>query len=232
MISPSSQKSVVERVRHNLLSEWSEVIHRRTAWGEKVLEIGSCTGVISLQMAQAGRDVTLLDIDPSSLEFSQRCAAELGLSIRTVQGDAMQPLPFADEEFDCVWHSGLLEHFTSAERRAMLREWVRVASGRVLSLVPNAASLAYRVGKALQEERGDWQYGLEMPLFSLREDFEAVGLEVEQEYSVGSEGVLFLPPEHPLRRALEALAETGSPRLEDNCNQGYLLVTVGHKRKK
>jgi malonyl-CoA O-methyltransferase len=231
MIGPSSQKTVVERVRHNLLSEWSQVIHQRTAWGEKLLEIGSCTGVMSLQLAQAGREVTLLDLDADSLEFSQRCAAELGLSVRTVKGDGTQPLPFADDEFDCVWHSGLLEHFTSEERRAMLKEWARVTSQRVLSLVPNAASLAYRVGKALQEETGAWQYGLETPLFSLREDFEAVGLEVEQEYSVGPESVLFLAQDHPLRRALEGLNQPGAPWLGDNCNQGYLLVTIGHKRK-
>jgi malonyl-CoA O-methyltransferase len=231
MIDPSTRKSVIDRVQHNMLSEWSEVIHQQTAFGEKVLEIGSCTGVMSLQLAQAGREVTLLDFDAASLKFSQGCAAELGISVRTVQGDATQPLPFADEEFDCTWHSGLLEHFTSDERRAMLKEWVRVTSQRVVSLVPNAASLAYRVGKAIQEENGQWPYGLETPLFSLREDFEAVGLEVEQEYSIGPESVLFLPSDHPLRRALETLAATGAPPLEDNCNQGYLLVTIGRKRK-
>jgi malonyl-CoA O-methyltransferase len=231
MISPASQKEVIERVRHNRLSEWSQVIHEATAPGEKVLEIGSCTGEMSLQLAQAGREVTLLDLSPASLEFSQRCAAELGLSIRTAQGDATRPLPFADGEFDCVWHSGLLEHFTSQERRAMLREWVRITSRRVVSFVPNAASVAYRVGKAILEKTGGWAYGLEVPLFSLREDFEAVGLEVETEYSVGADQALcFLQPEHPLRLALTRWLANHAPELSDNGNQGYLLVTVGNKK--
>jgi malonyl-CoA O-methyltransferase len=231
LISASTEKDVLQQVRHNRLTTWSQVLHQATAHGEKVLEIGSGTGAISLQLAQAGRNVTLLDIDASSLEFSQRCAAQLGLSVRTVQGDAAGPLPFTDGEFDCVWHSGLLEHFTSAERRAMLREWVRVASRRIVSLVPNAASLAYRVGKALQEENGEWPYGLEMPLFTLREDFESVGLKVDTEYSVGAEHALcFLPSHHPLRQALAPWVASASRELSDNCNQGYLLVTVGRKQ--
>lgn len=230
LISPSSQQAVVERVRHNRLSEWGQVILLETSPGEKVLEIGSGTGEISLHLAQAGRQVTALDCSPESLEFIQRCAAALGVAIETVLADATQPLPFPDDAFDCVWSSGLLEHFAPDERRDMLREWRRIARGKVIALVPNAACVAYRAGKAYQEEQGIWPWGLETPILSLRDDFETAGLHVVSEYSVGARQALsFLPAGHPLRRPLSAWVDSLSPGELRDCNQGYLLVTIGVK---
>jgi malonyl-CoA O-methyltransferase len=230
LISPSSQQAVVERVRHGRLSEWAQLILLETSPGEKVLEIGSVTGEISLHLAQAGREVTALDYSAESLAFIQRCAADLGVTIKTVQADASQPLPFTDDQFDCVWSSGLLEHFTPDERRKMLREWARITRGKVIALVPNAACVAYRAGKAYQEEQGIWPYGLEMPILSLRDDFKAAGLHVVSEYSVGAKHALsFLPPQHPLRKSLFAWMESMSPEELRDCNQGYLLVTIGTK---
>jgi len=232
LFSPSSHRAVVNRVRYNQLSEWAQVILLETSPGEKVLEIGSGTGEISLHLAKAGRIVTALDISAESLEFVRSCAAELGIKIGTIQADATQPLPFMDDEFDCVWSSGLLEHFTADERRSMLREWKRITRGKVIAMVPNAACVAYRTGKKYQEERGIWSYGLEIPILSLREDFEAAGLHVVSEYSVGARhALIFLPAKHPLRKALSEWIDSLSPEELRDCNQGYLLVTIGLKRK-
>lgn len=231
LISPSSQQAIVNRVRCNQLSEWARVILLETSPGEKVLEIGSGTGEISLHLAKAGRIVTALDISAESLEFIRRCAAELEVEIGTVQADATQPLPFMDDEFDCVWSSGLLEHFTADERRSMLREQRRITRNKVIAMVPNAACVAYRAGKKYQEERGIWKYGLEIPILSLREDFEAAGLHVVSEYSVGARHALkFLPANHPLRKALSEWIDSLSPEELRDCNQGYLLVTIGVKK--
>lgn len=112
----------------------------------------------------------------------------------------------------------------------MLREWRRVTRDRVIALVPNAACVAYRAGKALMEQEGRWPYGLETPIHSLRDDFAAAGLHVTAEYSVGSRHALnFLPVEHPLRQALATQLESLSEAQLDAWNQGYLLVTVGVK---
>lgn len=232
LISPASQQAIVERVRHHRLSEWAQVILLETSPGQKVLEIGAGTGEISLHLAWAGRKVMALDISGESLEFIRRCAADLGIEIETVRADATQPLPFPDDEFDCVWSSGLLEHFTPDERRSMLREQQRVTKGKVIAMVPNAACVAYRAGKRYQEERGIWPYGLEIPILSLRDDFEAAGLHVVSEYSVGARHALnFLPTDHPLRKALSAWMESLSTEELRDCHQGYLLVTIGLKRK-
>ncbi len=231
LISESSQRALIERVRRNKLSEWAQVILLQTHPGERVLEVGSGTGEISLQLAQGGRVVTALDLSTESLHFIKLCAHDLGVEIRTMQADAMKALPFSDNEFDCTWSSGLLEHFGAEDRRAMLQEWSRISSGRVITLVPNASSLAYRAGKMFQERRGTWPYGIETPIISMRDDFEAVGLQVNSEFSVGAKHALeFLPPNDGLRRSLSAWVQDIGPLELEGWNQGYLLVTIGAKK--
>jgi malonyl-CoA O-methyltransferase len=231
LISAEGQAQVVERVRRNRPSQWGSEILLATGPDDQVLEIGSGTGEISLALATAGRCVSILDLSCESLAFSERCARELGVKLNSVCADATRPLPFRDDQFDCVWSSGLLEHFTSEHRRTMLREWARVTRGHVINLVPNAACLAYRVGKAIQEEAGQWRYGMEVAIASLREDYEAAGLRMTREYSVGARHALeFLPERHPLRRALEAWLPAGAAEPPEDLRQGYLLVAVGVKR--
>ena len=168
---------------------------------------------------------TILSAD--SLAFTGRCAAQLGLEVETVCGDATTTLPFETRSFDCVWSSGLLEHFTADERRAMLREWARVCRGRLISLVPNAASVAYRIGKRAQEGDGVWPYGLETPLQSLRDDYVAAGLRVETEFSVGAKHSLNFLHDRSIKRTLAKVFLGLSRRELRDWNQGYLLVTIG-----
>ena len=233
LLSQSTQHDLIDRVRHNHLSEWGQVILLATRRKEKVLEIGCGTGEMSLHLAQAGRKVTALDFSKESLEFIRNCAEELGVSIETVLANATQFLPFLDNEFNCVWSSGLLEHFGPAERQNMLREQARISKEKVVSLVPNAACVAYQAGKAYQEEQGTWPYGLEIAVLSMRSDFETAGLQVVSEYSVGAKHALgFLPKNHPLRKSLASWLKGLSSNELENSNQGYLLVTIGFKPSK
>lgn len=226
----TSHKAIVERVKRHRLSEWAQVILLETSPGQKVLEIGAGTGEVSLHLARGGREVVALDVSGESLRFIHQCAAELGVEVRIVKADATHPLPFPDGAFDCVWSSGLLEHFGAEERGAILREQARVSKGKVIAMVPNAACMAYRAGKQCQEEKGTWVYGLEIPLLSLRGEFEAAGLVVLSEYSVGATHALnFLPKEHPLSKGLNSWMNSLSPEELLSCHQGYLLVTIGVK---
>lgn len=233
LISAEEEKHTVEAVRFNRFTDWGRALLLETGFGETVLEIGSGTGQISLQMAQAGRRVTCLDASENSLDFVRRCAGQLGLSVETVCADAAGKLPFPDEKFECVWSSGLLEHFTADERRRLLREWARVCCGKIISLVPNASCLAYRAGKMLKERRGTWPYGLEMPVRSLREDYEAAGIRVVKEFSLGGRHALnFLSKAAPdLSRQLQAIIQTLPDREWTDWNQGYLLMTIGVRRE-
>ena len=233
LISESSRRAILERIRRNKYSEWGQLVAFNSKLGERVLEIGSGTGEISLQLAQAGRVVSTLDVSADSLTFISECAHELGVKVSTYQVDATGPLPFPDDAFDCTWSSGLLEHFTSEERRTMLREWSRITLGRVITLVPNASSLAYRIGKKDQELRGIWPYGLEMPILTMRADFEAAGIKVINEFSVAPRHALtFIHEDNPLRRWLSALMEKMPHAELQGWNQGYLLVTIGSRLKR
>ena len=99
----------------------------------------------------------------------------------------------------------------------------------MISMIPNAASIAYRTGKAMMEQQGVWSYGLELPQYSLGSEFEQAGIHTVREYTIGAEHALaFLPEEHYLRKALQLwLLESRQLGVEDICGQGYLLVTIG-----
>jgi ubiquinone/menaquinone biosynthesis C-methylase UbiE len=230
LISEANPESVIKRVQYNQLSEWAQAILLATSPGEKVLEVGCGTGEVTLLLVQAGRIAMGLDISIANLKFIKQCAEELGISAQTVLADATQPLPFADNEMDCTWSSGLLEHFGFAERQTMLREQARISRRKVIAMVPNAACLAYRAGKADQEKNGTWPYGIETPILSLRDEFNAAGLTSVSEHSVGVKHALsFLPVGHPLRESLSNWMKSMPPNQLQSCHQGYLLVTIGSK---
>ncbi|MCC6445389.1 MAG: methyltransferase domain-containing protein [Armatimonadetes bacterium] len=230
LIRPEVMKPIVKRLRQNQVYPWGQEVILATRPGDKLLEVGSGTGEMSLFLAQTGRKVTILDISEGNIEFTHRCAEEIGVSVQSVCGDATRPLPFEDGEFDCAWSSGLLDRLTDEERRGIIRECARVSSGQVIIMVANAASLAYRIGMAIAEETGTWPYGLEKPIHSLRDDFEAAGLKVVEEKSPGARHALqFLPQNHPLRKILTDWMEAHAEAHLLDCNQGYMLVTRGVK---
>lgn len=230
LTSAESQRAVTHNVRYNRISEWGQAVLLATSPGETILALGKRTVEVSLHLARAGRRVTLADSNAGTLNSAQACARMLGLSIVTVEADVTGSLSLGDEAFDCVWSCGLLERVAADERRAVLREWARVAATAVMVVVPNAACVAYQAGKALREEQGVWTSGLEVPLLSLREDFDAAGLRVISERAVGARDALsFLPAGHALRAALSAWIASMRRDAALNCHQGHLLITIGAK---
>jgi ubiquinone/menaquinone biosynthesis C-methylase UbiE len=69
--------------------------------GMDVLDVACGTGNATLPAARRGATVTGLDITPELLEVARANAAEEGLDIEWVEGDA-EALPFEDESFDRV----------------------------------------------------------------------------------------------------------------------------------
>jgi SAM-dependent methyltransferase len=69
--------------------------------GTEVLDVAAGSGNPAMPAAQAGARVTALDLAPSLLEIGRRRAAEAGVDVEFVEGDA-EALPYDDESFDVV----------------------------------------------------------------------------------------------------------------------------------
>lgn len=196
---------------------------------DKILEIGCGSGATTAYLAKSGRICTAVDFQEESLNLTNGLCEKLGCIVRTVKADARKQLPFPENEFDIAFQAGLLEHFERDERIEMLRLW-KPCCKKMVSLIPNAASLAYRVGKGLMEKEGTWCYGKELPQYSMILDFEEAGYKVTQEYTIDEKNSLyFLPKGHYLKEAIEKWL-TEIDICGDNCGQGYLLVTIGENR--
>ena len=93
----------------------------------KILDIGGGPGHYSICYAGRGYDVTLLDLSEENLALAKKKADEEGVSIDTVQGNALDLSEFGDEMFDAVFLMGPLYHLTDSEsREKALKEAVRV----------------------------------------------------------------------------------------------------------
>jgi SAM-dependent methyltransferase len=69
--------------------------------GEEVLDVACGTGNATIPAAQAGARATGLDLTPALLDGARHRAAEAGVEIEWVEGDA-ENLPFDDASFDVV----------------------------------------------------------------------------------------------------------------------------------
>ncbi|MFE2165638.1 class I SAM-dependent methyltransferase [Streptomyces sp. NPDC059447] len=98
-----------------------------------VLDIGCGTGSMSLLLAEAGHQVTGVDLAPRMIEQARTKFSVAGLEGRFLVGDAMAP-PTGERRFDVVLSRHLV--WTLPDPEAGLREWVtRLRRGGRLVLV-------------------------------------------------------------------------------------------------
>ena len=84
--------------------------------GARVLDVGC--GQIGLRALEPGLDITGVDLTPRP-----------DYPGPFVQADAAEGLPFADDEFELVYCSSVIEHVPPARRAAFAREVRRVGRG-------------------------------------------------------------------------------------------------------
>lgn len=152
----------VRRAREDYGPWMAEALDYRGAAGLKVLDVGCGQGIDLVGFAQAGAEVTGIDLTPRHVELANTHLDAVGLSGHIVRGDA-ESMPFPDGSFDRVSSNGVLHHTPNME--ASLREIRRVLrpGGQARILVYNRSSVHYWVQqflfegvirRALIEERG------------------------------------------------------------------------------
>lgn len=220
---------IIKRIKDNHLSLQSRELIKLTQTKDKVLEIGCGSGESSVILAKNDRIVSAIDYSADSISLVNKLAEKMECNVETYCIDAIKELPFEDREFDVVFQAGLLEHFNQEQRIQLLNRWKRVCK-KMVSLIPNEHSVAYRTGKAIAEKNRTWKWGLELPQYSLVQEFQEAGLSEVEEYTIGEKEALdFLPENHYLRVALEKWLKEGYG--VNDCGQGYLLVTIGKNTK-
>jgi SAM-dependent methyltransferase len=105
-----------------------------------VLEIGVGLGADHQQFAEAGAQLTGIDLTEAAIEHTSRRFAQLGLTSRLHTADA-ENLPFADASFDIVYSWGVIHHSPDTPRAA--REILRVLrpGGRFAVMIYHRSSM-------------------------------------------------------------------------------------------
>ena len=95
--------------------------------GDRVLDIGSGTGALAIEIKRRYPQATVtgLEPDPRALAMARRKAERSGVSIRFDQGFA-DALPYPDESFDRVTSSLMFHHLSRPDKERTLREVRRV----------------------------------------------------------------------------------------------------------
>ena len=83
---------------------------------KKVMEAGCGTGIIATYLASLGFDVTEVDIDKKILGLAKKVSKEYinNAAPKFVEKDILK-LDFKENEFDCIFSNGVLEHFSDKE---------------------------------------------------------------------------------------------------------------------
>lgn len=167
-VTPSPRTAVVWDALTGLLDE-------RAAAGAaavSVLDLGGGTGGFAVPLASLGHEVTVVDESADALATLGRRAAEYGVTVRAVQGDASDLGASVSTAVDLVLCHNVLEYVDDpAETLAAVHTALRHA-GAVSVLAPNrAAAVLHRAlggrfaeaRRVLDDERGTWGGGDPMP---------------------------------------------------------------------
>lgn len=99
----------------------ARMLERMISPGEKVLDIGGGPGRYSLWLAGKGCEVTLFDLSSGNVAFARKKAAQMGLRLQTICGNAMEEALYPNEQFDHVLVMGPMYHlFREDDRRRVI----------------------------------------------------------------------------------------------------------------
>ena len=95
----------------------SRYLNRYINPGDTVLDVGGGPGRYALPLAEKGCDVVLLDLADENVKFAEARAAEQGIKIKTVCGDACEVDQLVEGQFDHILLMGPLYHLINESDR-------------------------------------------------------------------------------------------------------------------
>lgn len=118
----------LNELRDPISGRWLEEMGRYLPEGPlKILDVGTGTGYFAILLAQAGHELTGIDLTSAMLAEAEENAAALGLRIVFRRMDA-QETDFPDESFDAVVTRNLT--WTLPDPAKAYREWFRLLKPR------------------------------------------------------------------------------------------------------
>jgi SAM-dependent methyltransferase len=127
--------------------------------GQRVLDLGTGTGVVARALAERGAIVAATDISPAQIEAARRLAAREGLAIDFRVAPAEEP-PFAEHQFDVATANQCFLYFDKARTIAALKR-VLVAGGRLVashfSWLPEVDAIAAASEALVLKFNPNWQ---------------------------------------------------------------------------
>lgn len=102
--------------------------------GSRILEFGAGWGNTTLALAQAGYDVTVVDMEPNFLEVIRRRTERVGRTVTLLKGDFGLAETLGDDEYDAVLFFASFHH--CSDHVSLLRQLERVlAPGGIMMFV-------------------------------------------------------------------------------------------------
>jgi ubiquinone/menaquinone biosynthesis C-methylase UbiE len=116
--------------------------------GKDVLEVGCGSGIAVQLFAEAGANVTAVDLTPWAVRTTRARMDAFGLEAAVHEADG-EDLPFPDESFDVVFSWGVIHHTTDMDRA--LGELVRVCrrGGLLVLMLYHRRSIFFVAYRAL-----------------------------------------------------------------------------------
>jgi len=117
--------------------------------GSDVLEVGCGSGIAVQLFAEAGANVTAVDLTPWAVETTQARLDAFGLEGEVLEADG-ESLPFPDASFDLVFSWGVIHHTSDTEQA--LGELVRVCrpDGTLVLMLYHRRSLFFLTYRTLE----------------------------------------------------------------------------------
>ncbi len=110
--------------------------------GERALDLGCGTGLLTAELAAAGAKPVGVEIAAAGLERARAAHPELDFRLAPIDG----PLPFEDGSFELVWTSEVIEHIADTARWLSEVRRVLVPGGRLVLTTPAHGRLRIAAG--------------------------------------------------------------------------------------